>query len=173
MSGVTNRLAIVLAIGTLGLALLLSLSTSLLPLFGYQATVISGGSMEPTIHNGALAVSQPVTPESLQVGDIITYRRPGAEASVTHRIIGEDVVNGEQAFTTKGDSNATADPVAISLASETQRVVFTLPYAGFAMDFLHSLRGMLLLTALPGLGLAMLFVLGMGKQPEAEEAATA
>lgn len=140
-----------------------SLGVALLPAFGYHATVISGGSMEPAVRTGALVISRAAPPDSLQVGDVITFRRPEAQASMTHRIVAEHNVDGKLAFTTKGDANPTPDATDISLSADTERMTFNAPYAGYAVAFLHSPGGMLFLIASPMIGLAALSILGMGR----------
>jgi signal peptidase len=154
-------------------ALALNLGMAMLPFLGYQPTAITGGSMAPAIGTGALIVTRAVPADSLQAGDIITYRRDGAQATVTHRIVAEHVVNGQRAFTTKGDANDDPDPIDISFSSDVQKVVYTAPYAGYMYTTLRNPRMMLLLTALPAIGLAALFVLGMGKPRRHTDAAGA
>jgi signal peptidase len=169
MAGIAGRLACTVGVAALLGALLLSVGTALLPLAGYQTTEISGGSMEPAIHRGSLVISRPVSPDGLQAGDIVTFRRTEEQASVTHRIVAVHEIDGKLAFTMKGDANDAPDPNDVSFSVDTPRVVLSVPYAGYALVFLHSARGMFLVTVLPAIGLAMLFVLGIGK-PNAEEA---
>jgi signal peptidase len=161
------------ALAVLLTAVALSLGVALLPAAGYQTTVIDGGSMEPTIQQGALVISRPVSPDSLQIGDVITYRRPDAQASVTHRIVAEHDADGKRSFTMKGDNNESPDPTGISFSSDTPRVIFVAPYAGYVVAFLHSPSGMLLVTALPAIGLAAMFVLSVGRERADEESTEA
>lgn len=167
--GAAVRLACVFSLVGLGVMGALTLGVVLLSALGYHATVISGGSMEPAINNGSLVISRPVPADSLGIGDIITFKRPEAQTSVTHRIVAEHDVDAQPAFTTKGDNNAMPDPADISFSTDTQRLVFSLPYAGYATAFMHSPRIMLLLIALPAIGLAALFVLGIGCRGEDED----
>jgi signal peptidase len=165
-------LAIVAALAFAGLIAAL-LVVAALPIFGYRATVITGGSMQPSIGLGALVVSHPVSPDALRVGNVITFRRPEAAADITHRIVGIEQVSGAPSFTTKGDANDSPDPRAISFASNVDRVVLTVPYAGYVMSFTHSPQGLATLVLLPAIGLAILQVLGMGKGKRAGENAGA
>ena len=150
--------------------LLLVLAIAALPLFGYQAAVITGGSMEPAIHLGSLTVSQPVAADDLRPGDIVTFRREGASVDLTHRIVSIDQADGKRAFTTKGDANDSPDPTAITFGGEVNKVVFTAPYAGYAIAFVHSPQGMAVLILLPLIGLAILHVMKMGGRKERAEA---
>jgi signal peptidase len=71
--------------------------------------IVSGHSMEPTMHNGDLAVIR--TESEYHVGDVIAYRVPGhafdSGAVVIHRIVGGTARTG---FTTRGDNNGYNDP---------------------------------------------------------------
>src|SRR5438105_3693161 len=124
---VISRLTKLSALTILLAAIALSLGVAVLPAVGYQTTVIDGGSMEPTIHQGALVISRPVPPDSLNVGDVITYRRPDAQASVTHRIVAEHDGDGKRSFTMKGDNNGSPDPIDISFSSNTPKAEFVAP----------------------------------------------
>jgi len=52
----------------------------------FATFVVTGGSMEPTIHKGSLVIDQPVTADKLKLGDVITYDH--ADQTTTHRIVG-------------------------------------------------------------------------------------
>ncbi len=172
-AGLLGRLlAIVGGLAFAGLVAAL-LVVAALPLFGYRAAVITGGSMQPSIGLGGLVVSHPASPDALGVGDVITFRRPEAAADVTHRIVGIEQVDGAPSFTTKGDANDSPDPRAISFASNVDRVVLTVPYAGYVISFTHSPQGLATLILLPAIGLGILQVLGMGKGKRAGENAGA
>jgi len=71
--------------------------------------MVSGHSMEPTMHIGDLAVIR--AEPDYHVGDIIAYRVPdgqvGAGVPVIHRIVGGDARTG---FITRGDHNPYNDP---------------------------------------------------------------
>lgn len=45
------------------------------------------GSMSPTMPQGAIAVSLPVTANEIEIGDVITVQRAGEALPVTHRVI--------------------------------------------------------------------------------------
>jgi signal peptidase I len=84
-----------------GLVLLLSAAY----LGGYRLAVIAGGSMEPAVPFGSLALMKRVDPENLQPGEIIAFRR--AEGTVLHRVVAVDVKAAS--LTTRGDANAAPD----------------------------------------------------------------
>jgi len=117
---------------------------------GLQPMVMITGSMTRTIPVGSLVVDQTVSPSSLRVGDVISFRKPlGAPGLATHRIIEIQRSNGHVVYRTKGDSNPVADPWAIEFERNMQahRVVFHAPYVGYALLFAHSRLGIMLLIA--------------------------
>jgi signal peptidase len=104
--------------------------------------------MTKTIPVGSLVVDQTVSPSSLRVGDVISFRKPlGAPGLATHRIIEIQRSNGHVVYRTKGDSNPVADPWAIVFERHMQahRVVFHAPYVGYALLFAHSRLGIMVL----------------------------
>lgn len=136
------------------LALLGALLAAALPrLWGYQSYVIYGSSMEPAIKVGSLILAKPVDVADLQVGDIIAFRSPGNEVTVTHRIVGIREEDGQHYFKTKGDASTSGDPMEVRLESGVQRLAYKLPYLGYFIDFAKSPAGIILLIALPAMGL--------------------
>jgi hypothetical protein len=53
---------------------------------GMATFVVTGASMEPTIHKGSLVIDQPVTADKLRLGDVITFDH--YDQTTTHRIVG-------------------------------------------------------------------------------------
>jgi signal peptidase len=117
---------------------------------GLQPMVMVTGSMTKTIPVGSLVVDQTVSPSSLRVGDVVSFRKPlGSPGLATHRIIEIQRSNGHVVYRTKGDSNPVADPWAIVFERNMQahKVVFHAPYVGYALLFAHSRLGIILLIA--------------------------
>jgi signal peptidase I len=145
-----------------GLALILAALMLLPPLVGVHRYVLVGGSMEPTIHRGAVIFDRVVPVRSLRVGDIITYTPPpGAQGpvphAVTHRIVwtGRDRF-GARAFRTKGDANRVPDPWRFTLHSSTQsREAFSIPYVGYAIAALSLRPVRMALIGVPALLIAL------------------
>lgn len=69
---------------------------------GFTPYIVESGSMEPTIHTGAIAFID-TKDRDVAAGDVVTYRIGTEEKNklVTHRIIRED----GGVFITKGDAN--------------------------------------------------------------------
>jgi signal peptidase len=158
------------AVSTLALIVCLAFAAlMLLPaLFGYQRYVITGGSMTGTIDRGSVAFAKPVPVGQLRIGDVITYRPPGAAAGhrVTHRIVAIGRAAGNRLeFRTKGDANASADPWRFALRGPTQaRVAFHVPYAGYALSALMDRDTRMLVIGLPALLLALSLLVGLWRR---------
>lgn len=120
-----------------------------------DATLITfrTGSMSPTMPQGAVAVTVPVTADELRVGDVVTVQRSGERLPVTHRIIaigqvepqvdnaadiraaapgaGAPDLTSPQArqITMQGDDNKVPDPLPYALTS-ANRVILSVPRVG-------------------------------------------
>ena len=130
--------------------------------FGMDSFIIDGGSMRPAVPAGALVVSRRVDPALVQAGDIITFRHSTSpDTPVTHRVV---KVLREQSGTvnllTKGDANATADPEAVATDLPVSRMVYSLPYAGYVLEFSRTSTGKVALMAVP----ALLLLLSIGRK---------
>lgn len=77
---------------------------------GFRFGFTQGDSMEPNYHSGSLVIKRVVEPESLKIGDVITFYAPWADAYVMHRIASIRSSGGELWFRTKGDNNPVRDP---------------------------------------------------------------
>ncbi|SHM96285.1 signal peptidase I SipW [Gracilibacillus kekensis] len=121
-------------------------------LFGKQLKVVLSGSMEPTFQTGSIiAVEEYSDNNTLKNGDVITFVNKD-ETLVTHRII-DIVESGEHTlYETKGDNNNAADNELV----QQENVVavytgFTIPYIGYAVDYMQTPFGSALLLIIPGL----------------------
>jgi len=77
-------------------------------LFGVRPTLISGGSMDPVLRTGDIAVMREVPPAEVQVGDIVRFRHEGVH--VVHRVVEVQRPPEGLVFITKGDANNRLDP---------------------------------------------------------------
>ena len=127
------RVVNVLAAVVIALALVVLLRTVFTPagevpsLGNYSFMRTLTGSMEPAIPVHSFIVTEAVDPESLQVGDIITFRSTESKlegALNTHRITSVYEEGGQLMFHTKGDANAVEDPEPVSSINVVGKVVF-------------------------------------------------
>lgn len=122
--------------------------------FGYQLKTVLSGSMEPTFLTGSIIAVTPLEGEekkNLKEGDVITYV-DSEERLITHRVIGIKTSGEHVMYETKGDNNDAADldPV---LSENVQAIYsgFTIPYAGYFINFAQSKEGSAILLIVPGL----------------------
>ncbi len=76
-------------------------------LLGVKLAMASGHSMSPAFETGDVVITHEVTPESLDAGDIIRYRK--GNIAVMHRIIEIEEGARGPVFVTQGDSNNVVD----------------------------------------------------------------
>lgn len=99
---------------------------------GFSAFTVLSGSMETEIPKGSLIITRQVDPDTLQVGDDITYMRD-ATTTITHRIVEivEDYQQtGQRAFRTQGVMNAEPDKQLVPAVNVVGKVVFHSHLAG-------------------------------------------
>ena len=116
---------------------------------GMGTFVVTGSSMEPAIHKGALVIVEPVSPSAVSRGDIITFEHYGQ--MTTHRVIAIDASNAASpTFTTKGDANTVADPEPVHFPGQVGLYRASIPLLGYAIVYAQA-YWRLALTALAAL----------------------
>ena len=135
---------ILLLLGVAGLFL-----ASLLPIPGnVQVKIVKSGSMEPAIRTGGIVVVKPSA--TYQVGDVITFGADtGTQIPTTHRIVSVDGDFSHTFYMTKGDANEEEDNVRVAQNDVVGKVVFSLPYAGYVLDFARQPIGFTLMIGIP------------------------
>lgn len=125
------------------------LLASLLPITGtVEIKIVKSGSMEPTIQTGSVVVVRPAA--SYQVGDVVVFGKDTkTEIPTTHRIIEKRVEGGQTYFVTKGDANEERDPREVAAGEVLAKVLFSVPYTGYILDFARQPIGFALLIGLP------------------------
>jgi len=122
---------------------------------GIRTLVVMSGSMEPSIKTGSVIAIQPV--KNYKVGDVITFGEiTKTSMPTTHRITGGKIVNGKQVFITKGDANENEDAKEAAIDEVKGKVLFSIPYLGYGVNFVKTPSGFILLFALPLAYLAIL-----------------
>lgn len=89
-------------------------SNNRLSIFNYRMFTVISGSMEPRYKIGDVLFAKEVKPESIKVGDTISYL--GKQGSfrdkvVTHEVTKIEKIDGEYYFHTKGLTNLVEDPI--------------------------------------------------------------
>ena len=130
-------------------AIALLLIVSVFPITGnYKLMIVQSGSMTPAIKMGSVVVAKPA--ENYQIGDVITfgpYTR--TQAPTTHRIYDIKVTDGNPVYITKGDANNAPDQREITKRDIVGKVLFSIPYLGYAVDFAKRPLGFSLIIIVP------------------------
>lgn len=131
------------------LAIVLFVIISILPIPGnYKLLTVLSGSMEPAIKTGSVAIVKPA--DDYKTGDIITFgEMTKTKTPTTHRIVDTEVVSGEVYYITKGDANKAEDSGKISESKVIGKVLFSVPYAGYAVAAAKKPIGFFLLVIIP------------------------
>jgi signal peptidase len=122
---------------------------SAFPIAGnYKIFVVQSGSMAPAIKMGSLVIVKPAN--DYKIGDVITFGPYSkTKAPTTHRIYDIKVVNGQPVYITKGDANNTPDTREITKRDILGKVLFSIPYLGFAVAFAKKPLGFALIVIVP------------------------
>ena len=125
-------------------------------LMGLQVFNVISGSMEPTYSVGDLVYVKTVDPDSVKVGDPITFVLNEDLVVATHRVVAIDSVNRQ--FTTKGDANETADASPVHFNNLIGVPVFAVPLLGYVSAYIQSPPGMYVAIALGVVMVAVVFL---------------
>ena len=132
--------------------------------WNYKVMTVVSGSMEPDIKMGSVVVVKPVpstgstgSPQAgsgqasdYKIGDVITFGPYSkTKAPTTHRIYEIKVVDGQPVYITKGDANNSPDAREIKKGDILGKVLFSVPYVGYAVEFAKQPLGFALIIIVP------------------------
>ncbi len=151
----------------LGLVVYLSLqskSTGEVLKFGkYQVYSVVGGSMEPSIHKGAIIIISYPEMQSLKVNDVVTFISPSDKKTVvTHRIVKINT-GKETTFTTRGDANERDDIEPLPANYILGKVRISVPLIGNLINFSKTRAGLIVLVIVPGVLIIFFEMLNLRK----------
>lgn len=89
-------------------------SNNRLSIFNYRMFTVISGSMEPKYKIGDVLIAKEVKPESIKVGDDVSYLgnvNSFKDKVVTHRVVGIEKIDGKYYYHTKGLANVVEDPL--------------------------------------------------------------
>lgn len=135
------------------LAVLLSIFLMGSRLVGLRVFNVISGSMEPTYSVGDLLYVKTVDPDSVKVGDPITFVLNEELVVATHRVVAIDKENRQ--FTTKGDANENADAAPVHFNNLVGVPVFAVPLLGYVSAYIQNPPGMYIAI---GVGIALLAI---------------
>jgi signal peptidase len=132
------------------IVLALILFAPVLPIGGNIDTkVVLSGSMEPEIPVGSVVVIKPA--QEYFTDDVITFGSDSdGNIPTTHRIIEKRLESGIAYFKTKGDANPKPDTREVRETAVLGKVVATIPFLGYVIDFAKKPLGFFLLIIIPG-----------------------
>ena len=125
-------------------------------LVGLQVYNIVSPSMEPHYSVGDLIYVKSVDPDSVKVGDPITFVLNEDLVVATHRVVAIDSENRQ--FTTKGDANKTEDAAPVHFNNLIGVPVFAIPLMGYVSAFIQKPPGMYIAIAFGIVLLAVVFL---------------
>lgn len=114
----------------------------------FKFYLVSSGSMEPSIKLGSIIFT--ISQSSYSPGDIITFI-PGdnKKTVVTHRIKFKESLNSGESFKTAGDANEDLDKWDVPQSNVIGKVVLTIPYLGYLVNFAKYPQGFIALVIIP------------------------
>jgi signal peptidase len=127
----------------------LLLIVSVFPITGnYKIMIVQSGSMEPAIKQGSVVIIKPTS--DYKIGDVITFGPYSkTKAPTSHRIYDIKVVDGQPVYITKGDVNNAPDSREIQKKDIIGKVLFSVPYIGYAVNFAKKPIGFGLIIIVP------------------------
>jgi signal peptidase I len=176
---VTGRLKLALRVALTGLvwaaggaAVTLVVAVVAPNVAGGRSLKVLSGSMEPRIHTGDIVVGRWIRPDQVKPGEVITFRKPGAETLITHRVRAVRVTPGGVRVVTKGDANRTVEDWRAPLDARITRAQYRVPKAGYVVQWIQSSAGRYGLVVIPA-ALIALWELWRIWRPQRREAASA
>ena len=139
-----------------GFTAVLALALIVPSFFGYGSLTVLSGSMMPTLHVGDVVVEHRVSPLSVRVGDIVTFRVPEHQSRLyTHRVVSIEADGADVSFVTKGDANTGVERWTVPASGTIGRVELRIPYLGYVTNRAGSRIGRFALLVVPALLLAL------------------
>jgi len=142
-----------------------------MPIFGYSFMNVLTGSMQRELPQGSMIVIKQVDPNTIQIGNDITYMQD-TDTAVTHRVIGiiENYENsGARGFETKGIENTVPDFEIVSAVNVVGVVKYHIPRVGAWLEWLRN--NLILVLCFTG-GFILLIILLKGalkRDPEEKQ----
>ena len=122
---------------------------SVFPITGnIKFMIVQSGSMELAIKMGSLVMVKPA--DDYKIDDVITFGEvTKTKAPTTHRINDIRVIEGKVSYITKGDANEDPDTKEVLKRDVIGKVLFSISYLGYAVDFAKKPLGFALIIIIP------------------------
>ena len=139
---------------------------------GLKTYSVISPSMKPAYNVGDLVYVKSVDPETIEVGDAITFVLDEKLTVATHRVVSVDLENSH--FYTKGDANDTPDANPVHFKNLVGKVVFKLPLLGYVADWVQNPPGTYIAVTVGAVLLILVFLPDMiGKRVKSKRGAAA
>ena len=119
---------------------------------GVMPLIVLTDSMFPDIKSGDIIITKKIDPESVQVGDDISFFDPAGNGTsiVTHRVIEIIEEDGQLSFRTQGINNNTEDRIAVPADKLVGKYTGTrIALAGNIALFMQTVPGLLVCVVVP------------------------
>lgn len=142
---------------------LLVLSTSLNIPGNFKILTVQSGSMQPSIAKGSIVVVKPQS--KYEIRDVITVSEVNnPKVSVTHRISSIEQLDSKTMYVTKGDANNDIDLEKRQIENIVGKVILTIPFLGYLINFAKTREGFLILVILPSILIIVSELLSIRKE---------
>ena len=98
-------------------------------IFKYKLIAIATNSMDPAYGRGDAVIYEKLSPEEIEVGDILVFRKN--HVIITHRVTKKWISNDSYHFNTKGDHNEVQDAFVTNGSDVLGKVEFSIKYIGY------------------------------------------
>jgi signal peptidase len=117
---------------------------------GDRSYVVRSGSMSPAVDTGDVVVVEPIAPTEANVGDIVTFEDDQGNL-ISHRARAIKEQGGQVLFTTQGDANTSRENWKAPADGQIGRIVYRVPKLGFAVVWIQTGVGRVVLLIGPAL----------------------
>lgn len=130
-------------------AIAILLIVSIFPITGnIKFMIVQSGSMAPDIKMGSIVVVKPMA--EYKIGDVITFGKiTKTKAPTTHRIHDIEISESKILYITKGDANNAPDQKKVQANEVIGKVLFSVPYLGYVVNFAQKPLGFVLVIIVP------------------------
>jgi len=134
-------------------ALFAALLAAAAPLaLGDRSFTMRSGSMTPALETGDVVVTEPISPLSARVGDIVTFVDPeGTGKLFSHRVQSIRPAGDVVHFVTRGDANTSVERWSVPADGSVGRVLYRVPKIGYALVWTGTPEGRIALIVIPAL----------------------
>lgn len=118
-------------------------------IFGnYKILVVQSSSMQPSIPMGSMVFTK--RESDYQKGEVITFYNSGdTRYLITHRIAEIEKLKDGKLYITKGDANEDFDYERVAAGNVIGKVIWALPFIGYAVSFAKTQTGLIFLIVIP------------------------